>query len=380
MPGFGLSLALGENTLVVGDPHAEKGKGVVYIYNRKDSDWTITKKIAPDLRQENDLFGFSVALLNNTLVASAPALSVPTIESLDRAKVLDADVVEGAGSIYVFEKTNGTWSEDYKWLQVEQPKRHDGFGTALVLESDRLFASAPFRTVIDGGEELNHAGVVYVFEKVDDAEWVQRDKLIESWEPAEGDRFGASMALDQDTLVVGLGTQPLETKYSQLLSADHLLNEQESRKAVYVFYREGSGVFVRGEKLSVLDDEDLLGFGYQLALENHLLAVSAPLDSKGGPGVNGEEPSPVIAGSGAVVVYVRSEDNKWVRKAYMKAETLRAKGAFGMALSLDKGLLSVGAPLWISNGLHIQEQLQDEESSDKGGRVFLKRLVPSEPR
>lgn len=76
------------------------------------------------------------------------------------------------------------------------PRALQRFGAAVALAGEWLIVGAP-----NDDTAGTKAGAVYAFRR-DSTGWAQRDKLI-SPEPADLDRFGAAIAFDGATLVVG---------------------------------------------------------------------------------------------------------------------------------------------------------------------------------
>src|SRR4051794_18716706 len=74
----------------------------------------------------------------------------------------------------------------------------DALGLATAVQGNTLVLGAPF--------DAKHRGAAYVFERTGD-EWRQTGKLTAS-DGAESDQFGASVALDGDTVVVGAPITP----------------------------------------------------------------------------------------------------------------------------------------------------------------------------
>jgi FG-GAP repeat len=74
--GFSYSVALSGGTAVVGAPQEfSNDLGAVYIYTRDGRSWHLQASLADASRQPNDGFGTSVALTGNDLVVGAPGVS-----------------------------------------------------------------------------------------------------------------------------------------------------------------------------------------------------------------------------------------------------------------------------------------------------------------
>jgi hypothetical protein len=195
---FGFSLALEEDLLIVGAPHAknESGEdaGAVYVFQR-GSDWQdgsgnqIAKLTAGD-GDSGDWFGYAVDIEGETIVVSAKAEEDPNgFES---------------GAVYVFEKGEG-WADgsgnQVAKLLPGDGDADDGFGYAVSIAGDALAVGA------ERDEDPNGdlSGSVYLFEK--GGGWADGSgNQVAKLDPEDGDaedRFGFALDLEAETLVVG---------------------------------------------------------------------------------------------------------------------------------------------------------------------------------
>lgn len=149
------------------------------------------------------------------------------------------------------------------------------------------------------------------------------------------DHFGYSMALDGDRLAVGA---PAEDSG---ISGDPANNGAVDSGAVYVFVRDGSGVW--GPPAYVKTDAPGAGdqFGWSVALSGDLLVVGAPAEDSG---VGGEATDNSAGNSGAVYVF-RYDGTAWRQEAYLKASNIGAQDRFGWSVAVDGNTVAVGALL-----------------------------------
>ncbi len=176
---FGLSVALSGETAVVGAPFDDDSgddSGAAYMFEKVDGVWTQTAKLTADGAASDDQFGLSVALSGETAIVGAWG---------------DDDSGEASGSTYVFAKVDGVWTQTAK-LTAQDGTAGDRFGDSVALNGD----TAAIGALGDDG-----SGSVYVFAKVDGV-WTQTAKLTAE-DGTAGDRFGDSVALSGDAVVVG---------------------------------------------------------------------------------------------------------------------------------------------------------------------------------
>ena len=132
--GFGLSVAIGGSTILVGAPFdsiSGNNQGSVSVFERQGQSWVETQKLTGSDGTGGE-FGRSVAFSGSTLVAGA------------------------SESAFVFERHGGSWIETQKLTTNEL---FEDFGRSVEVSGSTVFVGAPFAT-IDG---TFARGAVYVF-------------------------------------------------------------------------------------------------------------------------------------------------------------------------------------------------------------------------
>jgi hypothetical protein len=171
----------------------------------------------------------------------------------------------------------------------------------------------------------------------------------------EGDVFGVRVALDGATLAVGaIGEQSGATG----INGDQLDNSAFYSGAVYVFFRDPSGVGSQQAYLKASNSTEQILFGYSLALDGDTLAVGAPDEDNGG------------GNSGAVYVFTRDGSGVWTEQAYLKASNAEAGDGFGFSVALDSDTLAVGAIGEASGATGIDGD-QSDNSVGLSGAVYV---------
>jgi hypothetical protein len=246
-------------------------------------------KLLPADGESSAEFGFAVALDGETAAIGARS---------------DSDVNGTAGSVYIFKREGGTWSEQDKLLAADGAPL-DQFGHAVALDGNTLVVGAPADD--DNGFQ---SGSAYVFKQVGGV-WTQQAKLLPS-DGVEGDEFGRSVAVDGDTAVVG----------------GYADGSGQVGRA-YVFVRTGS-VWSQQTKLAPFDGSPADVFGGSVAVEGDKVAIGAWGDDDNG------------LQSGSVYVYTRGGGG-WPLQTKLQPSDANAGAAFGSALAMDGDLLVVGA-------------------------------------
>ena len=126
----------------------------------------------------NKLLGGSVAISGNTAVAGA---------SWDTS-----GGISQRGSAYVFTRSGSTWTFQQKLIAADGAM-NDQFGNSVAIDGD---------TIIVGAFEKNGSkGAAYIYTRSSGA-WTLQQKITGS-DPDFFDRFGSSVAIDGDTILVG---------------------------------------------------------------------------------------------------------------------------------------------------------------------------------
>ena len=192
---YGTSVAIDGDVVVIGAPNRDDDGlpdvGAVYVWRRDTvaDIWCLEHTIlAPD-REMYDGFGEAVAIDGSWMVIGCPG---------------DNAVAESAGSAYVyaFDGTTGTWSEA-GFLRASDGASADGFGRAVAISGDRIVVGA--ESDDDGGSS---SGSAYVFRFDAVSGWSQTQKLVavddDGISDADAnDKFGSAVSIDRLRIAVG---------------------------------------------------------------------------------------------------------------------------------------------------------------------------------
>ena len=177
---FGSAVAIGGETLVVGDPGAIGNRGKVHIFERASGSWhriSLKTGVTSGAR-----LGTSVAVRSGTLaVAGAPGDNV---------------TCTNCGAAYVFGKTGSDWSLYQDPLVMAGADSQEQFGSAVAIGVGYIVVGAPEET--GGG-----AVVVFGDDSIDGKPtWVQSQKLTSAQVSSQA-RLGASVDIDGEVIVAG---------------------------------------------------------------------------------------------------------------------------------------------------------------------------------
>ena len=241
---FGASVDVDGPRLVVGAPLEDGGTvgingdddddsawegGAGFLFGRNDTTWEQLAYIKPSNTDPEDEFGTSVAISGDTLAISSPGESSAAIGVDGDQSDNSAD---DSGAIYVFrESAAGLVQEAY--LKASNTGARDGFGMGVVLQGDALAAGAPGEASGATGIEGNAAddgrqgsGAAYLFRRGAGG-WAP-ELYVKASNTGASDGFGAALALDGDSLVVGAAGEGSA-------GADQQDDSRPSSGAIYAF-------------------------------------------------------------------------------------------------------------------------------------------------
>jgi hypothetical protein len=167
---MGQAVALDGNTAIVGADAA------AYVFVGSGASFTLQQQLLPPDGAGNNYFGMSVAVSGDWVAVGS---------------YLDATNDLGhPGSAYLFERHGTTWDFAQK-LQAPDGSG-DWFGFSVALSHDRVLVGADYE---------DRSGAAYVFFR-GDREWTLEQRLA-GIDDGGDDKFGAAVALDERTAIVG---------------------------------------------------------------------------------------------------------------------------------------------------------------------------------
>ena len=253
----------------------------------------------------------------------------------------DTDFGRDTGSLQVFLRTETGWVQHEK-LFASDAEAGDRFGTALAMSGDYLVAGAPMNDGVG-----RNSGAAYVFRR-QGTEWVEQAKLL-SHEETRGDYFGVSVAIDEDTVLVG----------------SHRTNEPlADGGSVYVFERNGE-TWNQTAKLTAPDASNFAYFGFSIGIDGDTAIIGATRDDEAGQD------------AGAAYVFVRNQFG-WLPQAKLIGNNTEAEDRFGYAVDVDGDFAIVASPKNKGTGAAYIYRREGTEWEQKRNRVRF-RMIPIDP-
>ncbi|HEX2620839.1 MAG TPA: FG-GAP repeat protein, partial [Phototrophicaceae bacterium] len=275
---FGYPVAINKSILAFGATGDDAFTGAVYIFGSVNSHGVERQKLTASDAAEGDAFGYSIAL------------------DLDHENL--AVGTGNSDAVYIFTYDGIGWAEQQK-LTASDNDPGEKFGRSVALDGTTL--------IVGKYGDNSEQGLAYIFTN-DGNSWIEQQKLIAS-DGIPGDRFGQSVALDGNTLLIG---------------ADGVENNQG---AVYVFGYDGSS-WVEQKKLIPGDAVENSYFGEAVALYNGDRALI------GASGWN--------SNTGSAYIFIFDGSN-WVELQKITPDNGSPGDEFGRAVALNNRQLLIGA-------------------------------------
>ena len=180
------------------------GSGAAFIFTGNGSTWTQRAYLKASNTGAGDGFGSSVAISGDTVVVGAP------YEASNATGVngnQNDNSSNSCGAAYVFAGSGATWSQQ-AYLKASNTGSSDKFGGSVAISGDTVVVGARSEQSnaigVNGDQTDNSAegsGAAYVFMR-NVATWSQRS-YVKASNTGAGDGFGSAVAVDGDTFVVG---------------------------------------------------------------------------------------------------------------------------------------------------------------------------------
>ena len=305
------------------------------------------KKLLASDGHDWDRFGQGVAVSGDTAFVAAPGW----------------DVEDGhSGAVYVFERDEGdsdNWGE-VKRLTASDARLYRGFGPAIAIDGDTA--------VVGGGLAVS----VLERDEGGQGNWGEVKLLTSSSIEQLDERFGSSVAVNADTVVVG--------------AHGHDLGDSEfgfgAFGAAYIFSRDQGGANNWGEvKLLIASNAEMYDmFGWGVAVSDDIVVVGAPWEDRGT-----KEAGDFVYRAGAAYVFERDaagQDN-WGEVAKFNAADPVNFAHLGESVAISGDTALVGARYWRPGdtsgpgaGYIFQ---RDEGGADNWGEVVRLTAADGEP-
>lgn len=312
---FGNSVAVSGEVIIVGAfGHGEAGAAYMFRFDPGAGGWVEEQKLLAADGTAGDNFGYSVAVSGNVALIGAYGVDDNGVSS---------------GSAYIFRFDGTRWVEERKLLASDGAP-YDFFGVSVAL-SDGVAVVGAYLT--DEGEMNSGSAYVYRF---NGSTWMEEQKLVAS-DGAADDRFGGSVAVSGDVVVVGA------------VQDDDYGTDSGS---AYV-YRVNGSVWIEEVKLLPTDGAARDKFGVSVAVSGNLVAIGAYMDDEND-----------ISDSGSVYGF-RFDGLTWVQTEKLVASDAWYADYLGFCVGVSGDATVAGA-------------IQDDNKGNNSGSVYVfeRRCAP----
>ncbi len=384
---FGASVAISGDTLVVGSPWeasaatgvngnqantSAANSGAAYVFTRNGTTWTQQAYLKASNTGADDGFGHEVAISGDTVVIGAGG------EDSNATGVNGTQANESAsnaGAAYVFTRSGTTWTQQ-AYLKASNAGAGDLFGDAVGVSGDTVIVGAYGEGSTSPGVNGNQAnnsggwvGAAYIFVR-NGTTWTQ-EAYLKASNPStnpswyEGDKFGESVAISGDTVVIGASG---EDSNATGVNGNQLNDSIASAGAAYVFVR-ASGVwsqqaYLKSSNPGVVDD-----FGEAVGISGDTVVVGAPFV----PAANGGD-------AGAAYIFTRT-GGTWAPSAFIQASNPGDLNVFGRAVGISGETVIVGSYGEDSSikGVKRLHRIPADTNSYNAGAAYVTHLNHPEP-
>ncbi|MCX6876244.1 MAG: choice-of-anchor D domain-containing protein [Verrucomicrobia bacterium] len=376
---FGYPVAISGDTVVVGAMGEDSSttgvnstpnegatdSGAAYVFVRSGTTWTQQAYLKASNTDAGDLFGYSAAVSGNTVVIGARSEDSSTtgVNSTPNNSGTDS------GAAYVFVRSGTTWTQQ-AYLKASNTGVGDLFGgSSVAISGDTVVVGAIFEDSSTLGvnstpnEGATYSGAAYVFVR-SGTTWTQQAYLKASNTGAD-DRFGNSVAVSGDTVVVGASQEDSSTTG---VGGDQNDNSATDSGAAYVFTRSGT-TWTQQAYLKASNTGAGDSFGGSVSLSGDTVVVGAQSEDSSTTGVNSTS-NESATDSGAAYVFNRSETT-WSQQAYLKASNTGAGDVFGL-VAVSGDTVVVGATLEDSSTTGVNSTPNELATDSAAAYVFTR--------
>ncbi len=309
---FGWSVDISGDTAVVGATLGDgtvEDMGSVYVYTRSNGNWSFQQELNVEETSESHFFGDVVKIEGDTIVVGARATENYT------------------GSAYVFQRTDGVWTETAKLL-ADDPAENANFGGAIDIENSTIVIGARFDS-----ESSTRSGAVYIFEE-QAGSWTQTQKIKDD-SPTYLGTFGTAVSLSGDLLLVGA-----------ISTSDRA---ESTGKAVLYQRDPGSGNWNSIQTLTASDSILNSYFGISVEIHDQQIFIGSAKDPTG------------VDFNNAVYLF-ELEDQTWVEQQKISSPDAEYGDQFGRNFAITNGTLFISAQY-------------DNDKATNAGSIYIYNLA-----
>jgi len=340
---FGSTVSISGDYILAGAPGQENDKGKACIFKRVGKDWNLQLCLSATTSEDSTItqFGKSVSLTEDHAIVGAFRQGAgkigsayvferqgdswdQTIEFLDPYAQVNGNfgsavsisnniAVVGAysqaaskeGKVHIYKKPEPIWEPDII-ITSDSPAKSRRFGSSVMLSGDYLIIG-------DYENGPQHEGSAYIY-KHDDDIWTRQVTLKGGTITRNGD-YGISVAISDNYAIVGA------------MSENHPTSKSKKKiGAAYVYRREGTH-WHHQAKLVPIDISKNDNFGLSVSISGNHIIVGTEKDN---------------SSQGSTYLYTNTQ-GVWEETFTFQADDGNTQDQFGHAISLSGDYLAIGA-------------------------------------
>ncbi|MBN2535059.1 MAG: FG-GAP repeat protein, partial [Spirochaetales bacterium] len=264
-----------------------------------NSDPEIECKLELQDKSSNAMFGYAADIYANRIAASYVK-------------------EDSLGAVAVYEIIDNTFTR-VAVLQASDEQTGDYYGRSLSIDQD-IIAAGAFSEDGGDGDPLIDCGAVYIYERQENGNWIDK-QILHASDAEKYDRFGSAIAVDNIYLAVGA------------IQEDGGPDAPAANcGAVYIYKRDLAGKWNESTVLYGSDKSKSDFFGCAVDIrENYLIVGAKGRDEAGG--IN----------NGVAYIFKRNPDDTWEEQTILRAPDSQYGDYFGSSVAISTSYAVVGA-------------------------------------
>jgi len=250
------------------------------------------------------------------------------------------DSVDDSGAAYVFTRLDDVWAQT-AYLKAPIAEEAARFGSSVAIDGDVIVVGAPYANGV-----TNDIGAAYVFER-SDGQWSPPQVVASPNESGDfpGDNFGYSVAASGGRVFIG--------------APNERFDGGASGGFVHV-YERGPGGWEIAQSLQGLNTDGGDDFGASVAADGDQLIVGAR-----GRDVNN------LPNTGAAYIFAYNQvTDQWEETQSVTASNAAVLDFFGHSVAIDANILAVSAPSESSDATGIGGD-ENNNNAPMSGAVYI---------
>ena len=233
---------------------------------------------------------------------------------------MGSDSLVNAGTVYMFERDSiGTWVEVQKLVASDRSVR-DRFGKSVAIDGNYLVVGAHLKDIVSANP---NAGIAYVFERDTLGVWNEVEILLAS-DRAEFDEFGSTVSIFGKTIVIGA---PFEDQNTMNMDT------KDGAGSAYIFKKNMLGDWVETQKIAALDRNIGDFFGTDVSIWDSTIIVGAYRADLAASQTD----------AGAVYFFQQDINGNFIETQKVTASDIEATDYFGFAVDIFDNKVVIGA-------------------------------------